>query len=183
MTALTIPPKKAYAKTTLAKSNVGIGVPNLTTGHTTAPSYAVFSCGTALFCLMVGVVGESLTRRFTCSRRYANPITPITLKLAFFGGRNNYQTTTGKRIMNTQHTALSQNDINTLAVSSIMQQLLTIKGFLGTFANLTADSNDMLCVNASDFNLAMSDITDRLSSIHIQLDALSLDMVEPQPIN
>lgn len=177
MTTLTTAPKKAYAKTTLAKSNVGIGVPFHSQGHTTAPFYAVFSYGIAPFCLMVGVVGESSTRCPLVNSN-ANPMTPATLNLAFFGGRNVNHFSQGKRIMNANNTALSQNDLNTLAISSIMQQLLTIKGYLGTLANLTANSNDTLCINASDFTLAMSDINDRLSNIHSQLDTVSLAMTQ-----
>lgn len=87
-----------------AKSGVGIGVP-YPTGHTTAPC-AVFVCHTSP--IMVGLVGVSLTRRFPVGR-YANPASPTTLKLAFFGGGLS-QSTTGKSAMNTHSasTALVQ---------------------------------------------------------------------------
>lgn len=87
-----------------AKSGVGIGVPNYT-GHTTAPC-AVFVCHTSP--IMVGLVGVSLTRRNPVLR-YANPASPATLKLAFFGGGLS-QPLTGKPAMNTHSvsTALVQ---------------------------------------------------------------------------
>ncbi len=98
--------QKVYDIPTSAKSGVGIGVPYMFTGHTTAPC-AVFSYDTSP-CLMVGLVGVSLTRRYPV-KRYANPASPATLKLAFFGGGLS-QSITGKSAMNTHSasTALVQ---------------------------------------------------------------------------
>lgn len=78
--------KTQYTNPALAKSSVRIGVLNNVIGHTTALNVAVFSYVSSLV-LMVGLVGVSLTRRLSDNKRYANPASPIALKLAFFGDR------------------------------------------------------------------------------------------------
>lgn len=76
--------KTQYTNPAPAKSGVRIGV-RCIKGHTTAFFDAVFSYVSSLV-LMVGLVGVSLTHREPLTR-YANPASPIALKLAFFGGR------------------------------------------------------------------------------------------------
>ena len=102
-----------YDTPTPAKSGVGIGVP-IFKGRTTAPC-AVFSYDTSP-CLMVGLVGVSLTRREPLTR-YANPASPATLNLAFFGGRLS-QSIKGKRPMSN----LINFTFNNLPVRIIDQQ-------------------------------------------------------------